>query len=93
MKTGNTILGLVGGLAIGAVIGILFAPDKGSKTRKKIADKSNDLSSTVKDSVTSFASNVQDQYKNLKSEVTHAKDELVEEGMNNIENLSKKLVR
>ena len=35
-NTGNIITGIVSGLAIGATVGILFAPDKGSKTRKKI---------------------------------------------------------
>jgi len=29
MKTSNTILGLVAGLATGALLGVLFAPDKG----------------------------------------------------------------
>lgn len=40
---------LLTGAAIGGALGILFAPDKGSNTRKKIADKSHDLSDTVKD--------------------------------------------
>ena len=35
-NTGNTLLALLAGAAVGAGIGILFAPDKGSKTRKKI---------------------------------------------------------
>lgn len=35
-NTNNIITGIVSGMAIGATLGILFAPDKGSKTRKKI---------------------------------------------------------
>lgn len=35
-NTGQTLLALLTGAAIGAGIGILYAPDKGSKTRAKI---------------------------------------------------------
>ncbi|HEX8577292.1 MAG TPA: YtxH domain-containing protein, partial [Flavobacterium sp.] len=35
-------LGILAGLATGTVLGILFAPDKGTDTRKKIANKSKD---------------------------------------------------
>ena len=37
MSTGKVITGIVAGMAAGAVLGILLAPDKGSETRKKIA--------------------------------------------------------
>jgi gas vesicle protein len=36
---GNTFLGLLAGTAIGAVLGILFAPDKGINTRQRITDE------------------------------------------------------
>ncbi len=48
-KNGNLIAALLTGAAIGGALGILLAPEKGSDTRKKIANKSNDLADTVKD--------------------------------------------
>ena len=43
MSSGKVLLGVLAGVAAGAVLGILFAPDKGSKTRKKIVDSSEDV--------------------------------------------------
>lgn len=39
MKTNKTVIGILGGVAVGATLGILFAPDKGSNTRKKPSKK------------------------------------------------------
>jgi gas vesicle protein len=36
-NTGQTVLALLAGAALGAGLGILYAPDKGTKTRDKIA--------------------------------------------------------
>jgi gas vesicle protein len=52
-NTGNTLLALLTGAAIGAGVGILYAPDKGEKTRKKLkknADKAKkEFSKKVKE--------------------------------------------
>lgn len=48
MKTKNVILGVIGSMAVGAVLGMLFAPDKGVNTRKKIAKKRSDLEHDIK---------------------------------------------
>ncbi|WP_281321889.1 YtxH domain-containing protein [Flavobacterium aestivum] len=42
MKTNKIILSAIGGAATGALLGVLFAPKKGSETRKTILNKSHD---------------------------------------------------
>jgi gas vesicle protein len=67
MKSKNLILGVLGGLAAGAVLGILFAPDKGVNTRKKISKKTGELKDNVQDSLHDLMSNIEDNYKSLTS--------------------------
>lgn len=38
MKELNGLLAFLGGAAVGAVLGILFAPEKGEDTREKIVE-------------------------------------------------------
>lgn len=45
----NILLALLTGAAIGAGVGILYAPDKGSETRHKIKQKALDTSHDVSD--------------------------------------------
>ncbi len=49
MSSGKVFLGVLAGLAAGAVLGILFAPDKGTETRKKIVEKGEDYVDEVKE--------------------------------------------
>lgn len=47
MKTGKVFLGILAGVAAGAAVGILFAPDKGSKTRNNITSRSRRFADDV----------------------------------------------
>jgi gas vesicle protein len=47
--TGKIAAGVVAGLAIGAILGVLFAPAKGADTRKKIREQGKDLADTLAD--------------------------------------------
>lgn len=51
MASIKTILGFIAGASLGAIAGILLAPDSGEATRKKILDKSGDIKDSIKDTV------------------------------------------
>jgi gas vesicle protein len=48
MNSGKILTALVIGAAVGAVIGILYAPDKGTETRKKINEEGKKMSDAIK---------------------------------------------
>lgn len=47
-NAGKSVVALLLGAAIGAGVGILFAPEKGSKTREKIKDGFDDAKDNLK---------------------------------------------
>lgn len=65
MESGKVILGVVSGIAVGAVLGVLFAPDKGSKTRRKILDTGKEYTDNLKEKFSDLYENVSNKYENL----------------------------
>jgi len=60
MKNSNVVLGILAGAAIGALLGVLYAPDKGSRTRKKIHRKGEDIVDNLKDKAQDLAEKAND---------------------------------
>ncbi len=60
MSNGKIILGAIAGLAIGGIVGMLFAPEKGSRTRRKIVSKSEDYMDDIKEKLSDYVENIKD---------------------------------
>jgi gas vesicle protein len=45
----KVVIALLAGLAAGAALGLLFAPEKGSETRDKLSQSLKDLGDSIKD--------------------------------------------
>lgn len=85
MKAGNVFLGVMAGIAVGATLGILFAPEKGSVTRNQIAMKGDELADDVKDRfnniVENFLRRVENTLRNVQRETEKAETEVKVEGL------------
>lgn len=65
MSTTKVLLGVLGGVAAGALMGVLFAPTEGTKTRKKIATIANDGSDALKNKFDSVLDTINKKYENI----------------------------
>ena len=75
MNSGKILLGVLAGVAIGATIGILFAPDKGSVTRKKISKKSDAYADELEKKFNKFIDSITEKYEEVKKEkAAHIED-------------------
>jgi len=86
--SGNSLLALLTGALVGVGIGILFAPDKGTKTREKIKDgfqdakddlkqKLDEVSEQLKSKLTHSKDNLEDSFEDLVSNASHKTEDLI----------------
>jgi len=68
MANTKTLLGFLAGAAVGALAGILLAPDKGSETRRKISEKGTDLADGLKNKFNDFVDSVTEKFQGAKDE-------------------------
>ncbi len=76
MSNKNVVLGTLAGLAIGAIAGILLAPEKGSTTRKKIKAKGGDYADELKSKFDQFIDMITTQFEHTSKEA----EDLVNKG-------------
>lgn len=70
MNTIKAVLGIMAGMATGAVIGVLFAPEKGKDTRKKMIKRSTDLSDAIDERIESKFEEYESKLDEMVKEVT-----------------------
>lgn len=68
MNSSKVLLGVLGGVAAGAIAGILFAPAKGSKTRKRIVNKGAGYAKDVKEKFDKVTKDFSNQYQSILEE-------------------------
>ena len=78
MSSGKVLLGVLAGLAAGALVGILLAPDKGSVTRKKMSKKAEDYADGLKEKFNEFLDDIAEKFEEVKEEVS----DIIEPGEN-----------
>ena len=69
MNSGKVAISLVAAAAIGAVLGILFAPAKGAALRRKIQRMGEKEVDVIKDKFSEFADNMSQNYEKVKENV------------------------
>lgn len=71
MDSGKIFLGLLAGVAAGALLGVLFAPDKGSVTRKKLSKKGEEYAEDLTVKFNEFIKDISEKFEKVKEEVTN----------------------
>ncbi|MEP7266371.1 MAG: YtxH domain-containing protein [Saprospiraceae bacterium] len=80
MSSGKILLGVLAGVTAGAFIGILFAPDKGKNTRKKISKKGNDYAEELKSVFDDFLESITEKLESAKDDA----DDLIQKGKSKV---------
>lgn len=71
MSSGKVLLGVLAGVAAGALLGVLFAPAKGTVTRRRVSRKGDDYVDDMKDKFNDFL-------EGIKEDIDMAKDKVNE---------------
>ena len=76
-EAGKLILTTLTGVASGAIIGLLFAPDKGSETRRKISKKGDDYLKKIKKDIDEAREYLNNRVEETQDEIDEIKQEAV----------------
>jgi gas vesicle protein len=74
-ETTKILLAFAAGALVGAAVGVLFAPDKGSETRRKIAEEGKKIAGSMKNKILAG----KEKFDNLKEGIRQSIKEETEE--------------
>ena len=80
MRTSKAFLGVAAGMAAGAIIGVLMAPDSGSNTRRKISNRSQDVVGEIK----SRFNGMMEGFNNQKDEIVNTAKKITDTARNKV---------
>ncbi|MBP6671637.1 MAG: YtxH domain-containing protein [Bacteroidetes bacterium] len=84
MDTKKIMVGVAAGIVAGVVVGILFAPAKGSVTRRRLNRKGNGVIEDANDSFVDFSEALSDGFESIKKSA----DDMMEKGRNKLSTAS-----
>ncbi|HLP14808.1 MAG TPA: YtxH domain-containing protein [Bacteroidota bacterium] len=73
----GTIKLMIGALAAGAMMGILFAPAKGTVTRKRIAHQAGAYADDMKDMFEDIVETMTQRFESVRGDVMHLRKQLM----------------
>lgn len=81
----KVLVALLAGLAAGAALGLLFAPEKGSETRDRLSQSLKDLGDSIKDKAEdeiNNLSNLKDKVvSSVKNKLRQSEDEFIDDDL------------
>lgn len=83
----KVLIGLLAGLAAGAALGLLFAPEKGSETRDKLSQSLKDLGDSIKDRAADEINNLSSLKDKVVESIKSKLGEVEEEYSSEVENV------
>ena len=72
--TGKILIAVAGGAAVGALMGVLFAPDKGSRTRRKLREEGMKIMDKVEDNLEKGKEKLEHLREDFEKKLKEAKD-------------------
>jgi gas vesicle protein len=86
LDNSKTVIALLAGLAAGAALGLLFAPEKGSETRDKLSESLKNLGDSIKEKAAEEIDNLTELKETIVSKIKTKIKESESEIADSVEN-------